>query len=178
MSKESTKQYEKDVHTFYTTFTGKKKVPANIKSFSDIKLKDYASNPGCAADGVFRKSYSGSLKNKLFKQYAKKVQMMTETSQKNRDALLSILEKVFVYRTDPITKNKEVLLHPKLNMKLLQSLIEQSRSLIVTLYVTCETDFLSILESFEAIVESQIRKNTQLKISNIKVQAENKLSEL
>ena len=179
MSDKSKEQYQKDLQLFYTTFTGQKTMPPEVKGFSDIKLKDYASNPACKRpDGIFRKSYRGSLKNKLFKQYAKQVQFMIETAQKNRDVLLSVLDKLFVYRIDPITKNKEISIHPKLNTKMLQSLVEQARNIIVKLYIGCENDFLSILESFEAIVEAQIKENTQLKITNIKEQEETKLVEV
>ena len=50
MSKETRKIYEKDVKTFYKYFTGNEKVPEDVKSFSQIVLKDYHNSEGCKKD--------------------------------------------------------------------------------------------------------------------------------
>ena len=47
MSKEAEKQFRKDLKTFYTAFTGNQEMPDTIKSFKDIRLRDYSKKPGC-----------------------------------------------------------------------------------------------------------------------------------
>ncbi len=177
MSKDSKEQYTKDLSLFYKTFTGKNKVPANVKNFSDIKLKDYSSYPGCkGTDSLFKKTYKGSIKDVLFQKYAAQMKKMTENTKKHQDALLEVLDELFVYRIDPETKNKEITIHPSLTEKTLQKLVTQTRNYIVRLYIGCENDFLQVLKIFEAIIERQINETTQRKISNIKQQEEKTLS--
>ena len=154
--------YQQDLEEFYKTFTGNKSIPKDanneptIKSFSDIKLRDYSSNPECESDGAYTKKVTGTLRQKLFKQYAEQVKKMIETSETNQDKLLDILDEVFVFTFDPTTGKKEVIINPKLNEAKLQIIIEKTRNIIVNLYLTCEKDFVDSLEIFEAIIEKQI----------------------
>jgi hypothetical protein len=177
MSKESKEQYTKDLSLFYKTFTGQSKIPSNIKNFSDIKLKDYSSYPGCkGTDSPFKQKYKGAIKDALFQRYAIQMKKMTENTKKHQDSLLEVLDELFVYRIDPETKNKEITIHPSLTEKKLQKLVDKTRNYIVRLYIGCENDFLQVLKIFEAIIEKQIRETTQRKISNLKQQEEKTLS--
>lgn len=173
MTNESQIQYNKDLALFYTTFTGNKTMPPTIKKFSDVKLKDFGSNPACSnTASLFKQTYTLSLKNSLLKNYANKLKIMTDNANKTKQGLLAILDKLFVYRIDPITKNKEITIHPRLNHNLLQALVDNTRSIIIKLYIGCENDFLTILKTFEAIVENQVSLNTQRKIQNLKQQSQ------
>jgi hypothetical protein len=171
MSENSKNAYYKDLELFYKTFTGNKNMPSNIHSFNDIKLRDFHNKSRCYGNNAPLKQYINlNIKNNLYKKYAEQLRIMTIHANNNREQLLKILNQVFVYRVDPETKNKEVTLHPNLNMKLLDKLVSDTRKIVIKLYIDCENDFLKIINLFEAVVEEQIKKNTLRKIDNIKNQ--------
>jgi len=155
--------YEKDVANFYKAFTGKdipldNKGKKTITKFSQIPLKDFHKLPGCKPEGLYNKSsgYKGSLKDKLFKDYADHVKTMMNVTTENQNKLLEIIDILFVFNTNILTNKKEIVVSPTLTEKKLQTIIEMARKLIIELYITCENDFLKGLEIFEAIVEKQI----------------------
>lgn len=176
--------YEKDVETFYKIFTGKDKIPVGsdgqktIKTFSQIPLKDFHKSEGCKPDGVYNKSsgYQGSLKDKLFKQYAEHTKDMMNKTTANQNKLLSIIDKLFVFSVNPQTNKKEIVINPALNEKSLQEIVETTRFLIIDLYVTCENEFLKGLEIFEAIVEKQIIDTSKEQIKELENVIDNTLA--
>ena len=179
MSKKSEEEYRKDLATFYQSFTGKSKMPSSIKSFSDIKLRDFSLHNNCKKNGLFTKTFHGSFKNKLFSKYAAQLKTMTENANKNREKLIGILDKLFRYIKDPETKTtKMITLHPKLTEKSLQKIVVETRKLIVQLYVSCDKEYLEIIETFEAIIETQVKKITEQKIKNLQTQQESLLTDL
>jgi hypothetical protein len=182
MSPESKKQYQNDLQLFYKVFTGKSSMPSNITKFSDIKLRDYHNTPACKgmndAKGILREKYTENKKDQYMQNYAEKVARMTQNINYQNNKLIKILDEIFVYRIDPETKNKEITLYPKLNMEKLNSIIKIARNIIIELYVGCENDFLKALQSFETVVENQIKKNTENKIRNIKKTQELLLAEV
>lgn len=165
--------YEKDVETFYKIFTGNKEIPKDglgnpkIRSFKDIPLRDFHKSKGCTKDGVYNRSYTGKLKNKLFSQYAEHIKAMMQTTEINQNKLISVLDKLFVIVLNPNTKKKETVINPSLNEKVLQELIDIARNVIVEMYVKCEDDFIKGLQIFEAIVEKQIMDTSQIQIKNM-----------
>jgi len=82
--------YEKDVITFYKAFTGNDTIEKDgkgeplIKKFSDIKLRDFHKSKGCSRNGSYTNSYSATLKNKLFSDYANHIKTMMQTTKKSR----------------------------------------------------------------------------------------------
>ena len=173
--------YEKDVESFYKTFTGNAKLPVDsngektVKTFSQIPLRDFHKSKGCEKNGVFAKGYKGTLKEKLFKQYAEHVKKMMATTEKNQDKLLSVIDKMFVFSINPETQLKEVVIDPKMDEKALQEIVETSRKLIVDLYLKRENDFLEGLEIFEAIVEKQILDTSKEQIKELETTIESTL---
>lgn len=176
--------YEKDVETFYKVFTGRDKIPVGsdgqktIKTFSQIPLKDFHKSEGCKPDGVYNKSsgYQGSLKDKLFKQYAEQTKDMMNKTTMNQNKLLSIIDKLFVFGINPQTNKKEIVINPTLNEQSLQEIVETTRHLIINLYITCENEFLKGLEIFEAIVEKQIIDTSKEQIKELENKIENTLA--
>ena len=124
--------YEKDVESFYKTFTGNTKIPRDssgektIKTFSQIPLRDFRKSKGCEKDGVFNKGYTGTLKEALFNKYAVHVKKMMLTTEKNQNKLLSIIDKLFVFSLNPETQHKEIVVNPKLTEKELQLIVEKT----------------------------------------------------
>jgi len=54
----------------------------------------------------------------------------------------------------------------------LNILIEDTRNLIVNLYLQCETDFVKGVKIYEAIVETQIFETTQKHIEQLELEKE------
>lgn len=157
-----TEVYNKDLLTFYQAFTGRKAIPKNSKGedtitrFSQIPLRDFHNSQGCVPRGVFRAPQTGSLKDKLFREYAENAAKMLETTQTNQNKLLEVLDTVFAYRISPKTERREIVINPELKDESLQKVVELTRKLIVELYVGCEKDFVKGLNIFESIVGKQI----------------------
>lgn len=181
MSDKSKKAYRDDLLVFYRAFTGKNvtKLPDNINGFEDIQLKDFHNQPACKGDNSpLKKTYYGSIKNKLYQNYANQLKKMTQNAKKNQLMLINILDDIFVYMIDPETKNKQITIHPLLTMKKLDNLIEKTRKIIIQLYINCENEFLKTLEQFETIIEKQIQENLERKIENLKEMEEITLAEV
>jgi hypothetical protein len=171
--------YEADVAAFYKAFTGKKRVPPEVKNFSDIQLRDFHNTPGCSAapDNLFRREYEDPTgKAKYFVAYAKHIQTMKTNTEKNQDALLEVLDSVFKFAVNPETKKKEITLNPALNDKLLNELVRETQKLIVKLYVQCEEDFVKGLGIFEQIIESQILTVSKSQIQHLEKSVEGALA--
>jgi hypothetical protein len=178
MSADMLKQYNKDLQSFYTLFTGQKKIPSSIKKFGDIPLRDYNKAGPCSKpNGYFRKSYKGTLKEKLFQQYAQNVQTMMANTETNQKALLGIIDQLFVFIKDPQDPNKKlIVINPKLDNKLLSKLVADTRNLIIKLYATCEQDFFKGLQIFEALVEKQILDASTAQIKQLQQNVEETIS--
>jgi hypothetical protein len=163
-------EYKKDLATLYKAFTGKDEVPANIQSFSQIELRDFHSMNGCQVDGKdqYLRQYEGTDKDKAFINYANHVKTMMETATKNRNALIAIFDKIFVFATNPQTKKHEITINPKLTDKSLDALVRETQQLLIKLYTTCESDFINGLELFELIVDAHAQKVLENKIATLK----------
>lgn len=168
MSDAMLKQYNTDLQSFYTLFTGNETMPTNITKFSQIPLRDYQKINSCKKDGAFTKSYKGTLKESLFKQYTDNLKNMMKNTDENQKKLLAIIDQLFVFIVDPQDSTKKlVVINPKLDNKLLSKLVVDTRTNILTLYTTCEQDFFKGLQLFEAIVEKQIKDTTMVQIKNL-----------
>jgi hypothetical protein len=172
MSKDTERQFLKDLKLFYTTFTGNENMPDNIKKFSDIKLRDYNKNPGCQPPtSTLKQKYTINKKDELFVKYANNVKQMIQSAADNQYKLLSIINDLFTYVNDPYTGKRVIRINPKLNDDSLQKAVVKTRKFIVDLYVKCEVDYVNGVKLFEAIVESKILETTQNQIENLKKEA-------
>ena len=177
MSDEMIKQYNSDVQMFYTLFTGKKDLPSNITKFGQIPLRNYQKINSCKVNGAFTKTYKGTLKEKLFKEYVDNVKAMMKNTEDNQTALLAIIDQLFVFIKDPQDANKKlIVINPKLDNKLLSKLITDSRVGILKLYTTCEEDFFRGLQIFEALVEKQIMDTSTSQIKKLQENVEQTVS--
>jgi hypothetical protein len=159
--------YLKDVKDFYKVFTGEEDVPATVTTFSDIPLKAYHLSPGCQANGPFTTAYKGTVKDKLFKTYADHTRKMLKDTEDNQNKLLAIIDQLFVFNVNPVSKEREVTIKMGLTEKALSDIVEETRKIIVNLYIKCEQDFLTGLEIFEAIVENQIKDTTPVQAAEL-----------
>lgn len=167
-SKESEGQYNKDVATFYKTFSLSEKVPPEIKKFSDIKLKDFHNQPLCNdKHSPWAKSYHSTPNHKdfeLFKTYAKHITDMTFKNKQNEQKLVTIVDQIFAYWIDPETKVKQLTIDPQLTYEKLDKLIPETRDIIVQLYVECEKDFQEGLNILEAIIKKRMLVNAENRV--------------
>lgn len=190
MTPETYKQYQNDLLLFYKAFTGNNEIPIidkiengkavkvpAITKFSQIPLRSYHTSKGCESNGIFTKEYKGSFREKLFYDYAQHIKMMigkTETAQQN---LLGIIDQLFVYNLNGDSGKKEAVINPALTEEGLQTLIEQTRGIIVSLYLTCEEDFVKGLNLFEAIIETQVRQTSVNQILELEKALDKTLAE-
>ena len=177
MSDNMIKEYNKDLKSFYTLFTGEEKMPEHIKKFGEIPMRDYKQINQCKTNGAFTKTYHGTLKEKLFKEYVDNIKLMMKNTEDNQKTLLGIIDQLFVFIRDPQDKNKKlIVINPKLDNKLLNKLINDTRNIIVKLYSTCESDFFKGLQLFEAIVEKQIIDTSTEQIKKLQENIEETIS--
>jgi hypothetical protein len=166
MTTGSEKQFQEDLKRFYFTFSDNGEMPEDIKKFSDIKLKDYGKKPYCKSDKQIA-PLIGSYKDELFVKYAENLRSMIHSVNEKQDELLSIINKLFVYIVDPVTKKDVIRVNPELARDDLQKIIEETREVIIELYLNCETEFAEGVKIYEAIVESQIFDTTQKHIEQL-----------
>ena len=172
MSDETKKQFQNDLKTFYTAFTGNDIMPPEIIKFSDIKLKDYSKLKGCQGDTpTLKNKYTINKNNKLFVEYAKNTQNMIQSAATNQSKLLDVINELFTYVIDPYTKQQKIRVNPKLNEESLQKSVEKTRKLIISLYVECEMGYVRGIKLYEAIVEAKILETTQKQIDSLKKEA-------
>ena len=169
MTTETEKKFQEDLKRFYLAFTDSGEMPSDIKKFSDIKLRDYSQKKYCETP---QKAFTGTYKDKLFSDYANNLKMMIQSVNKKQDELLTIINKIFVYVLDPVTKKDVIRVNPDLTEDGLQEIIGETRNLIVELYLKCEEDFVEGVKIYEAIVESQIFETTQKHIDQLEKEHE------
>lgn len=174
MTEKTKKVFNEDLKIFYNVFTGNKEMPSTITKFSDIKLREYNKFDQCQGkDPIFKRKYKGSITNKLFKDYADNLNKMIQTANKNQEALLSIINQLFVYTIDPQTNKKQIRVNPALTEQKLQEIVVETRALIIKLYLTCEMDYVNGLKMYEAIVEQKILETAQSQIKTLENMSEN-----
>lgn len=168
MSNLAKEQYMKDLTIFYTTFTGNDVMPPEIKKFSDIKLRNYMNMNKCqGVNPLFKNKLNVSKNDVLFVKYANNIQNMIQTAASNQQKLLSVINNLFTFVVDPYTKKKKIKVNSKLTDASLQKIVEQTRKLIVNLYVNCEMQYVNGVKLYEAIVESKILETTDNQIQNL-----------
>jgi hypothetical protein len=103
MSKEMKIVYKSDLELFYKTLHGKD-IPLDeegnktITKFEQIPLVDFHNNEKCKNNDTLTEKYEGTLKDKLFREYAFHVKDMTNRMNSYQDKLLEILDKLFSFK--------------------------------------------------------------------------------
>ena len=165
--------YEKDVETLYKAFTGNDKIPLNdkgektIKTFTQIPLRNYKNSEGCNPGGKYTKAYEGTIKEKLFYEYASHINEMMNGVNNNQSKLLAIIDRLFSFNINPLTKKKEIVVKASLTEKKLEDIVVETRTIIQDLYKNCELDFLKGLKIFEDIINKTIKDTTLIQIKQL-----------
>ena len=172
MTDKTKMQFNRDLKTFYTTFTGNNNMPPEIKKFSDIKLRTYNKSVGCKENTpqggpVFKQSYNVS-HDMLFEKYAENIKNMINNASNNQAKLLSIINELFVFIPNPQDDTKkQIRVNPLLTDEKLQILLVKTRNIIIELYIRCEKDYVHGIKLYEAIVEKKILETTINQIDNL-----------
>ncbi len=180
MKEETQKLFNENLQNFYNVFVDNQggPMPENIKKFSDIKLRDYNKKPNChGLNPPYKSIVKGTIKDDLFKQYAENLKQMMEKANKNQELLLDVLNKLFVYMTDPQTKKKIIRINPELTEESLQEAVLEARAIIINLYLTCETDFANGIKIYEAIVDKKIIETAKSQIETMERASEKLITE-
>lgn len=183
MTSNMKQQYKSDLKLFYEAFSDNSEPfdSKKIKKFSDIKLRDNSKKEGCSKQqgkGEYLIKYKGTNKEQLFLKYARHIKKMMNNTSNNQNLLLSVIDKLFVninieddkYNRDE-SKNviKMIIINPQLNERKLQEIVEETRRIVINLYITCESDFLQGLEIFEAIVEQRMKNTLEERLNNLPI---------
>ena len=166
MSEKTKNEYLDDLLLFYNVFTGNNldKLPDDINTFSDIKLTKYKIECNKGENNKMNFNNSSDNVNVLFKEYAENIKVMLENMHKNREALLKIINILFVYKQNIQTGEKEITINNKLKENDIPDLILETRRIIIELYLTCEQDYLRGMEIYEAIVNKRVLETTEKQI--------------
>jgi hypothetical protein len=169
MSESTKRQFNKDLTTFYTAFTGNNNMPPEITKFSDIKLKNYNCNTNLPI--TINKN------DKLFVDYANNIKRMIETAANNQQKLLSIINELFTFVSEPYTNKQKIRINPKLTESTLQRAMENTRKYIINLYVTCENDYNTGINLYNTIVQSKKFETNTKQLTKLIQQKEKILNE-
>jgi hypothetical protein len=159
MKEETKKIFMQNLKNFYNVFTDNinEPLPENIQKFSDIKLRDYKKKPNCQGPSPsYEQPVKGPIDDELFKMYAENLKQMLKKANTNQELLLDVLNKLFVYMTDPHSHKKVIRINPELTEELLQEVVLETRAIIINLYLTCETDYANGIKIYETIVDKKI----------------------
>lgn len=158
-SEKSEEIYRNDLKRFYTEFTGNEIMPDEIKRFSDIKLR-YYKNEEC--ENNEEKIYENNGNSDLFKLYAKNIREMMSNSIKRQQKLLEILNLIFISNEE-----EKIKINTELNEELLYALVNETRKIIMDLYISCEKDYVRGIEIYKELVKEIEYKNTERQIENL-----------
>jgi len=188
MSPTATEKYKSDLASFYKAFTGAKEVPAEIMTFSSIPLVQFHNSIYCMKKpenapedekyGQFTQPLKGPTDNKLFQEYGKHTNEMLKNAQSNQNRLIGVIDKLFIFRINPKTKEKEISINPELTDEKLDQITEETRNLIISLYIKCEQDFQRGLTLFETIVNEQMKLTAERRIVELQKQQEKLVASL
>ena len=180
MSKESENEKKRNVALLYTLFTGNKNPPQDIKSFRDIPLHSFAETIECDnPESALNKIYIGTTKDKLFVDYVEQIKKMIYESNMIRNSLLEIIDRIFIpvrgsesSQGDESETKPKFTINSKLSAKDLNDCIEDTRRIILRLYITCEKDFIKALKILQSIVEAQILETNNRQIKDLEMRIE------
>jgi hypothetical protein len=150
-------------------------MPPEIKTFSDIKLKDYDKTmPNCQGpDAKFKSKVKIQLPNDLFVAYADNLKRMIQTAADNQIKLLDVINQLFTYTIDTKTEKRIIRVNPKLTERSLQDAVEKTRKYIMDLYIKCETDYQENIKIYTALVESKNAEIIPRQIDSLTSESDN-----
>lgn len=170
MSAKSREEKKRNIDLLYTLFTGNPNPPKDIKSFRDIPIHSFSDTTDCSTpDSMLNKTYIGTTKDKLFVDYVEQIKIMIYESNMVRNSLLEIIDKIFITNNGEDAEDAKIkyIIDPNLTYEELNNLIDETRKIILKLYVNCEKNFIHTLKILQAIIEAQIFETGQRQIKEL-----------
>ena len=165
-SKEMEEKYKKDLHKFYTIFTGNETMPSHILSFKDIELFDYRSTGYCK-DSLFTQDYIVPKDDELMIRYKEQVDLLEKSTVLYRAELLNYLKSIFLTKIEG-DNEMSYTLDPSLTMDSILKLESDTRNTIINLYTNCEQYFIRALLIFEELYDNQSKNMNESRLSNMR----------
>lgn len=155
MSDKQQKKYDKDVKTFYKSYTGNDK-PDNIKTFSEIPLFDFKSIELCKKmKEKSREVLKGNSKNSNIINFANHLATIMNNSRKYDINLIKILNILFIPDIDGIN----YIINENISYEDIDEIIEKVRKIIIEIYLSCDKDYRTGIKLFETLL---LDKNIEL----------------
>ena len=95
---------------------------------------------------------------------------MIQRAATKQGELLDIINELFTYTIDQ-TGTRRIRVNPKLTEAGLNTITSKTRSIIVGLYVGCETDYIEGAKLLEAMTETVMLQTTEKQITNLQDEA-------
>ena len=144
-----------------------------IKLRAEIKEKSIR-DEGANMSGVMATNTSTNLRVKKtgsFSNYAAHIRTMTANADKFKARLLEIVDKLFLVVTNNVTSNQaKITIHPALSNEMLNQLVNQTRDIIVQLYLGCERDFYTGIKLLRVIIEEKMQETMEAALVNLKTE--------
>lgn len=150
-SDELERKYKRDLKRFYQIFTGKKRLPDNVKTFQDIEQIQFSELASCKSDG-FVDGLVLSKSDNIFKKYVAKIKEIEEITEVSKKKLLAILKKMFM-----VDQDENIIINPKINIQLILKLQQQAIDCVINMYTTCEANFIQAILIFEDVYQQKVK---------------------
>ena len=124
-----------------------------------------SSNP---SNGVYRKTYVGNVKTKVYAAYANHLGKMMSMAESQEAALLAILNSVFSTTKEQDSTVRRI--NPALTYESLDSAVAAVRSQIIALYRDCEKNYQKGINLLDAIIEYQYAETAKRRGENLRQQ--------
>lgn len=145
-----------------------------IKLRAEIKEKSIREE-GANMSGVMATNTSTNLRVKKtgssFSNYAAHIRTMAGNADKFKARLLEIVDKLFlVVKNDATSNQAKITIHPALSNEMLNQLVNQTRDIIVQLYLGCERDFYTGIKLLRVIIEEKMQETMEAALLNLKTE--------
>ena len=147
------------------------------KELEGVKVKAEAKEKSIRAQGenmsgIFSSSgreVSVNSTNGAFSKYVVHIKTMVATAERYKAALLAVIDKLFLIVKTQAGQPK-ITIHPALSNEELDKLVNQTRDIIVQLYLGCERDFYTGLKLLRVIIEEKMQENMEAALSTLKTE--------
>ena len=143
-----------------------------IKLRAEIKEKSIREE-GANMSGVMTSSTNLRVKKtgSSFSNYAAHIRTMAGNADKFKARLLEIVDKLFlVVKNDATSNQAKITIHPALSNEMLNQLVNQTRDIIVQLYLGCERDFYTGIKLLRVIIEEKMQETMEAALENLKTE--------
>jgi hypothetical protein len=136
---------------------------------NEANTKEYYKTEQSNYSGIFTTQFKVAKNSGAYIAYGVHIKQMISNADRARAKLMQIIDKLFlVVESDAGRKNPIITIHPNLTYTGLDALINQTREMIINLYVGCERDFYKGLELLHVIIEEIMNANMKARLTALK----------